>query len=134
MSALSVATSRSGCSRVTYVALAHEPLRHGPFGDALAELGHHDVDHRAAYTPCEVGRQRDPLLGKVPRERSLHPPGRRTPGARRRTEVAQAVVLSAWQRVHGFGVPFSLGLGGRDEREGVARTFTSAMVVAIFGM
>ena len=33
------------------VALFYEPLRHGPFGDALAELGHHDVDHRARYTP-----------------------------------------------------------------------------------
>ncbi len=52
----------------------------------------------------------------------------------RSASSAQAVDLSAWQEVQGFGIWY-LSVIARDNTANVcARTFTSASVVSIFGM
>ncbi len=48
--------------------------------------------------------------------------------------MAQAVGLSLWQDVHGLGILYLSVLDGGMKAKVWARTFTSAMVVSIFGM
>jgi len=48
--------------------------------------------------------------------------------------VAQAVDLSVWQLVQGLGILYLSVMAGVMKAKVCARTFTSAMVVAIFGM
>ena|ERR1700722_11316855 len=55
-------------------------------------------------------------------------------GQRRNSSVAQAVVLSAWQVVHGFGILYLSVIAGVINANVCERTLTSAMVVAIFGI
>jgi hypothetical protein len=55
-------------------------------------------------------------------------------GQWRMTSVAQAVVLSVWQEVHGFGILYLSVMSGVINANVCERTFTSAIVVAILGM
>ena len=55
-------------------------------------------------------------------------------GQWRIASVAQAVVLSAWHEVHGLGILYLSVMSGVMKANVWARTFTSAMVVAILGM
>ncbi len=48
--------------------------------------------------------------------------------------MAQAVVLSAWHDVQGFGILYLSVIAGVMKANVCERTFTSAIVVAIFGM
>jgi hypothetical protein len=48
--------------------------------------------------------------------------------------VAQAVVLSAWQRLQALGICNDSVMAGLMKRKVWLRTFTSAMVWAILGM
>ena len=48
--------------------------------------------------------------------------------------VAHAVVLSVWHEVQGLGILYLSVMSGVMNANVWARTFTSAMVVAIFGM
>lgn len=48
--------------------------------------------------------------------------------------VAQAVVLSEWHVVQGLGILYLSVMAGVMKAKVWERTFTSAMVVAIFGM
>lgn len=51
-----------------------------------------------------------------------------------KASVAQAVVLSAWHVVQGFGILYLSVIAGVMNANVCARTFTSATVVAIFGI
>ena len=55
-------------------------------------------------------------------------------GQRRITSVAQAVDLSVWHDVQGLGILYLSVTAGVMNAKVCARTFTSAMVVSIFGM
>ncbi len=55
-------------------------------------------------------------------------------GQCRKISVAQAVVLSAWHDVQGFGILYLSVIAGVMKANVCERTFTSAIVVAIFGM
>jgi hypothetical protein len=48
--------------------------------------------------------------------------------------VAQAVVLSAWHVVQGFGILYLSVIEGVMKANVCARTFTSEIVVSIFGI
>ena len=52
----------------------------------------------------------------------------------RNASVAQDVVLSAWHVVQGLGILYLSVIAGVMKANICARTFTSAMVVSIFGM
>ena len=51
-----------------------------------------------------------------------------------KASVAQAVVLSAWHVVQGFGILYLSVTAGVMNAKVCERTFTSAIVVSIFGM
>ena len=55
-------------------------------------------------------------------------------GQCRNASVAQAVVLSVWHVVQGFGILYSSVIAGVMNANVCARTFTSEMVVSIFGI
>jgi hypothetical protein len=55
-------------------------------------------------------------------------------GQRRIASAAQVVDLSAWQVVQGFGILYLSVIAGVMKANVWARTFTSAIVVSIFGM
>jgi hypothetical protein len=55
-------------------------------------------------------------------------------GQRRNSSVAHAVVLSAWHVVQGLGILYLSLIAGVMKANVCERTFTSAMVVAIFGI
>ena len=55
-------------------------------------------------------------------------------GQCRSASVAQAVVLSAWHMVQGFGILYLSVIAGVMKAKVCALTFTSAIVVSIFGM
>jgi hypothetical protein len=55
-------------------------------------------------------------------------------GQCRKASAAQAVVLSAWHVVQGFGILYLSVIAGVMKANVCARTFTSAIVVSIFGM
>ena len=55
-------------------------------------------------------------------------------GQCRKASVAQAVVLSAWQVVQGFGILYLSVIAGVMKANVCARTFTSAIVVSILGI
>ena len=51
-----------------------------------------------------------------------------------KVSVAQAVDLSVWQVVQGFGILYFSVIAGVMNANVCERTFTSAIVVAIFGI
>lgn len=55
-------------------------------------------------------------------------------GQRRNSSVAHAVVLSVWHVVQGLGILYLSVIAGVINANVCARTFTSAMVVSIFGI
>ena len=55
-------------------------------------------------------------------------------GQSRKTCAAQAVVLSLWHNVQGFGTAYFSVMAGVMNANVCARTFTSATVVATFGI
>jgi hypothetical protein len=55
-------------------------------------------------------------------------------GQCRTASVAQAVVLSAWQVVQGFGILYLSVMAGVMKANVCDRTFTSAIVVSILGI
>src|SRR5580698_5150546 len=55
-------------------------------------------------------------------------------GQCRKASVAQVVVLSVWHVVQGFGILYLSVIAGVIKAKVCARTFTSAIVVSIFGM
>ena len=55
-------------------------------------------------------------------------------GQCRKASVAQVVGLSAWHVVQGFGILYLSVIAGVMKANVWARTFTSAIVVAIFGI
>jgi hypothetical protein len=68
----------------------------------------------------------------------MHPPYSMRQGDRsgqcRSASVAQALLLSAWQVVQGFGILYLSVIAGVINANVWERTFTSAMVVSIFGI